>query len=282
MVYLNGQLNDQISIRDRGLAYGDGLFETIAIINNKAHNWNLHWQRLSQSAKFLGINLVDETEFINIKNKICKQLQQDKFILKIIVTRGEGGKGYQTPENQYSQWIVLSNPWPNYPLHYYEQGVDVQQLDFKLSVQPTLSQHKHLNRLEQVYAKQQLAEKYQEGLLCNTLDHVIEGISSNLYFVKNNVLCIPELTNTGVKGTVRSQVIELCKENNITFIISDYKIEDIMVSQEVFLSNSIIGLWPVRSLTLINGQIIDYRVGNIYLYLSKKINQQLGVGVKIS
>jgi 4-amino-4-deoxychorismate lyase len=276
MYLINGQIEAHFPIRDRGLAYGDGLFETIAIIDQVAHNWDLHLLRLTAGAKRLSISLPDEQTLLDGLSYFFQHINSDKFILKIILTRGGGGGGYQCPENQASNWIMLSSPWPVYPLEYYLDGIDVQQLDFQLSVQPALAGIKHLNRLEQVLARQGLSQQYQEAILCNTKGDVIEGISSNVYFGQNDILLIPSLSNSGIEGTIRSQIMTLCQQLNIKFKIANFSLDVLNDSEEIFYSNSIMGLWPVKKICLLNNDEKYFQVGKIYLKLAKIINKQLG------
>ncbi|MFK5985409.1 MAG: aminodeoxychorismate lyase [Pseudomonadota bacterium] len=279
MYLINGQLEAVLPIRDRGLAFGDGVFETIAIINNKPHNWLFHFNRLSKGAKRLGIEVPVEGDLLTgiaLLSMHKPQQQKNKFIVKIIYTRGEGGKGYLGPDKPSANCIMILNSWPTNPAEYYLQGINVQQLDFKLSEQSVLAGIKHLNRLEQVIARQQLALEYQEALLLNNKNCVIEGISSNIFFVVNNTLCIPLLNVSGIEGTIRAQVIELCLQFNIEYQIHDFSLDDIKQSQEIFYSNSIIGLWPVKKLQLLNEQVKQYPPGEVYKQLAEVINKQLG------
>jgi 4-amino-4-deoxychorismate lyase len=276
MYLINGKIEATLSIRDRGLAYGDGLFETIAIINKQAHNWDLHFERLVDGAKRLQIKMPEEKFLLEGLNLLAHSLIDINFILKIILTRGEGGKGYQCPPNHPSHWMMMSNPWPAYPDNYYKNGINVEQLDFQLSIQPTLAGIKHLNRLEQVIARQELSNHCQEALLCNTDKFLIEGISSNLYFVTNNILYTPSLDKSGINGTIRRQIISLCKEYTIQFQIADFKIESLYNCDAVFYSNSIIGLWPVKKINFKgNKKSKNLKQGPIFKKLSGIINKQL-------
>lgn len=272
---INGQAKALIPIRDRGLAYGDGLFETIAIIEGMAHNWDLHFKRLFLGSKQLKIKIPEETTLFNGFKQLLVSTKKSTFIIKIIITRGEGGKGYQCPENTSSQWIMMVNSWPEYPASFYLKGINAQQSDFKLSVQPFLAGIKHLNRLEQVIAKQALADEYQEALLSNTDNFLIEGISSNLYFVENGLLCLPSLEQCGISGTIRTQILNLCAKLDIKFQIADFTIENIYNCDEIFYSNSIIGLWPVKNIDFCNRKNKTFQPGSIYRKLAKVINGQL-------
>ena len=93
MYLINGKISPQLSIRDRGLAYGDGLFETMDIINGQLHNWPLHYNRLVDGANRLGIIPPLEEKLLDGINILLKQVKSERFVIKIILTRGEGGKG---------------------------------------------------------------------------------------------------------------------------------------------------------------------------------------------
>jgi len=275
MYLINGKISPQFSIRDRGLAYGDGLFETMAIINGQLHNWPLHYNRLVDGANRLGIIPPLEEELLEGINLFLEHKHSERFVIKMILTRGEGGKGYQCPQLQSNNWIMMDNSWPEYPDKYYLEGINVKQLEFKLSVQPVLAGIKHLNRLEQVIAKQNLPEGYQEALLNNTNNCIIEGISSNIFFSLGDVLCIPSLKISGIAGTIRAQIIEICQQQNIKYQIADFDLKQLILSDEIFYSNSIIGLWPVKNLSLLDGRELSYKPGTFYKKISVIINAQL-------
>ena len=276
-ILINGVWENKISVFDRGLSYGDGIFETIAVIEQDLHNYSLHYQRFQKGAKRLGLKVPTEKSLLRDINKLIESTSENKFIVKIILTRGVGGRGYQCPKNQSENCIISINDWVEYPQSYYSDGINVQELDFKLSVQPLLAGIKHLNRLEQVLAKKLLEPSYQEAVLLNVSEYVIEGISSNIYFVYNNVLCIPKLNLSGVEGTIREQIIRQSKQLNIEYKIVNYPINTLIESEEIFYSNSIFGILPVKELKLLNQSHIKFLPGKIYHKLSSVINKQLKI-----
>jgi len=280
-ILVNGKPETQISVLDRSVQYGDGLFETIALVNGLLHNWDKHYARLCLGAKKLDLEVPEEQllldDIIHLKdlNK-TKNTERKRQIIKIILTRGSGGRGYAIPLEQNNQRIISSHAWPNYPPRYYSQGIDIAEIPFQLAKQGSLAGLKHLNRLEQILAKKELPSNYQEAIVLDYDGHIIEGISSNIYFVIDGVLCIPDLRHSGIAGTIRAQIIGLCKQLDIPLSISKYKIENILTATEIFFSNSIIGLWPVKSFQLIaqdKTQIIQ--PGSIYQRLGTQINKQL-------
>lgn len=178
---INGQDSTTLSAQDRGLLYGDGLFETIAIRNGAPLRWERHLQRLMLGCERLGIPCPDVTTLTLESLDLCKG--HDRAVLKLIVTRGVGGRGYRAPAQLQPTRILARHPWPDYPDHA-RDGVRVRLCDMRLAQQPALAGIKHLNRLEQVLARAEWNdEDIAEGLLFDREDHVIEATMSNLFLV---------------------------------------------------------------------------------------------------
>jgi len=274
---INGTVADSLAIADRAIQYGDGLFETIAVINQQIHNWDKHFERLCNGCQVLGFSAPDEKKLLSeIESLLTQQPDMKRCIIKILLTRGTGGRGYGIPESQQNQRIITVYPWPDYPLEYYDQGVAIAEVSFRLAQQPVLSGIKHTNRLEQVLAKQKLSKEFQEALVLDHRDNIIEGISSNIYFFSDGVLCMPDLKQCGIAGTIRARIIELCQQNNILTKLGEFKIKQIREADEVFMSNSIIGLWPVKTIQLLDNETIQLSSpGPIYIRLATVINGQL-------
>jgi 4-amino-4-deoxychorismate lyase len=148
MILLNGIPQTHIEISDRGLQYGDGLFETISVYNGKAIFLAQHIDRLTASCQRLLIPAPDlDTLHAEIK-QLCQGVEQ--AVLKIIITRGSGGRGYRQPDTIQASRILSLHPFPNYPDSYQQQGITARFCDTRLGLNPTLAGMKHLNRLEQV------------------------------------------------------------------------------------------------------------------------------------
>ncbi len=262
MALVNGHEQNYISIADRGLAYGDGLFETIAWTGKYLHLWARHWHRLKEGAQRLQIKLPDEQQVLTqIKTLIAAQNRsqasyQMARVVKLILSRGSGGRGYRLPDSPEPQLIITLHPWPEREDSDYQQGIRVRVCHTMLSAQPVLAGLKHLNRLEQVMAASELTDTcYMEGLMLefSTADHlqrqtVIEGISSNVFFVREGQLHTPEIRHSGVNGTIRCELLEYAKKRGIQVQTGVYSLQDMMDAEEVFFSNSIFGILPVRQI----------------------------------
>ena len=247
VVIINGLQAVAVSSLDRGLLYGDGVFETIAVKQGKLQYWTDHLKRLEEGCKVLKLQGLE----VALLEKEVQQLVsteglQDQCIIKIIVTRGVGGRGYK-PSKQPLTRIIQLFPWPENPQSYIDEGVKVTLCDFRLSSQSRLAKIKHLNRLEQVMARSEWDDEFQEGLVCDSHDNMIEATSSNVFFQLDDALITPDLSQSGVEGVMRKQIIEYCRKNKVTVDVRNIKLSEMNQVQAMFLCNSIHAVWPVQS-----------------------------------
>jgi len=188
---------------------------------------------------------------------LCQDVSQ--AVLKIIITRGPGGRGYRPDETSTATRIVGLLPWPDYPEQYSTEGVSLRFCETRLGVNPALAGIKHLNRLEQILASREWQDtEYAEGLMLDQQGNIVEGTRTNLFMIKDGKLTTPDLSQCGVAGIMRANILELaCRlglQNEITTINS----EQLLQSDEVFVTNSLIGLWPVNRI-----EQNDYRIGPV-------------------
>ena len=155
-ILINGEAKETISIHDRGLQYGDGLFETMAVRNSKIHLWEAHWQRLSLGCEKLSISLPDKELLEKEIALLCRNKDETQFVIKLIITRGEGQRGYLFKNEQNVTRILSCHPWPEYPERYQTEGVTVHYCDTTLSENSRLAGIKHLNLMVQVLSRNEL------------------------------------------------------------------------------------------------------------------------------
>ncbi len=242
---INGVDGTQIDVSDRGCQYGDGLFETIAVKQGKAEFLDEHLQRLAEGARRLAISCPSSQQWQADIDALIKG--QNQAVLKLILTRGQGGRGYASPEEPEVTRIAMLYPWPGYPSQNREQGVNVRFCATPIAIQPVLAGLKHLNRLEQVLARNEWRDNsITEGLMQDIHGRVIEGTMSNLFLIKDDALHTPDLSGCGVNGIIRQQVIKLAKERQILTVTGEYRREDVESADGLFLTNSLMGIWPVR------------------------------------
>jgi len=167
---------------------------------------------------------------------------------KIVVTRGVGPRGYALPPHVEPSRIVSVGPVPAHPQSFREEGVRVHRCRLRLAVQPRLAGVKHCNRLEQVLARMEWTDPaLAEGLLLDTEEYLIAGISSNLFLVRNGVLLTPDLSRCGVSGVTRERVIDFAIEQALPLRVARLSWQDLLDADEAILVNSLIGVWQIRS-----------------------------------
>jgi 4-amino-4-deoxychorismate lyase len=247
IILVNGVVADSLSVHDRGLMYGDGVFRTLRVSRGIALCWPRHYKKLQQDCTALGIAcpslavLSAELTTVTRGNPDCA--------VKIIVTRGTGPRGYRVPPGITPSRVVMSSPLPEYPISHAEQGIKVRICELRLGLQPQLAGIKHLNRLENVLARQEWHDDtIVEGLLQDADGHVICGTMTNLFWVKGGQLSTPDLSGCGVAGVQRDRVLEYARKYRISCKIAPLSTSELMQADEAFLTNSVIGVWPIAEL----------------------------------
>jgi 4-amino-4-deoxychorismate lyase len=243
---VNGRLCAELSVADRGLQYGDGVFETIAVKDGLPQQWERHLRRLRRGCKRLGIKPPASKLLLKEVVSLCGQL--GRAVAKIIVTRGQSGRGYRPPVAAEPTRIVVAYPWPRYPEGVYDDGIKVRVCKMRLSCNPVLAGIKHLNRLEQVLARGEWEDEYQEGLMLDSRNRVIEGTMSNVFVIKDDALHTPKLDQCGVEGVMRQRLLELAHQQNIPAAVTELALVDLKRADGVLFCNSLIGVWPVQEL----------------------------------
>lgn len=270
---VNGEVTSSVSSQDRGLHYGDGLFETIAFVNQQPLFWEAHFQRLLNGCQKLGIVCPTDSELKSTLNKLTKTATDKlNLVIKIIVTRGDSERGYQLAKNSRPNIVLLLSTYPEYPKMYWEEGVKVLRCQTSLSTQKQLAGLKHLNRLEQVLARQEWNDEFQEGLMLNDDGQVIEGVMSNLFIVKDKSVITPSLENAGVNGIMRNVILNLCESNGIITTQDTLSFEQVADADEVFLTNSLIGVWPVKKI-----DTWSYSVGDTTKHIMQSLIKEYSI-----
>ena len=244
---VNGQPADQVSVLDRGLRYGDGCFETMALNGGRIRLWHRHYERLMYGCRRLGIQPDFDRAVLERELKMLIA-DTEQAIVRLTVTRGNSGKGYAYPEKQQPTRILSLLPGAEYPSKYREEGVAVRLCNTTLGRNPALAGIKHLNRLEQVLARSEWNDEFAEGLLFDDQGRVIEGTISNVFIVEDEKVCTPRLNSCGVAGVMRAELLERMKHLGIDAYEADIDRKRLLAANECFLSNAVIGIWPVNKI----------------------------------
>jgi len=225
--------NSTISAYDRGLNYGDGFFTTAKVVNGQVEHWSHHKARLIECAARLGFPLVDIAE---LEAHIAKSIAEHTLcVLKIVITRGEGGRGYGLPQT-CNVTVLLSVL--EYPQNYSRRL-------------------KTLNRLEQVLIKKALqTQPCDDVLVLDYNNNVIEASAANIIAIKQNKLFTPSLNECGIKGVYLQS---LCDKLAVDF--KCVSIADLLEADAVFICNSLMGVVPInrleqRSFDIVHSQLL--------------------------
>lgn len=244
--WVDGRPAESLPVSDRGLAYGDGLFETIGIRRAQPRLLERHLARLAVGCARLHIPF---DERLVRGELLAFAAEVGEGVAKLILTRGDGPRGYAAPQSVRPRRILQSGPAPSYPHAHAEQGVRLFPCTTRLAEQPLLAGLKHLNRLEQVLARSEWQDpRYAEGLLRDTSGRVIEGVFSNLLLVKDGQLLSAELSRCGVAGVMRTELLAWAEQAGIALQVRDIEYAELLEADEVLLCNSQYGVWPVRAL----------------------------------
>jgi 4-amino-4-deoxychorismate lyase len=258
-VLVNGVPETKISALDRGLQFGEGLFETIACKRGRPRFLPLHLERLEFGCERLQIAPPSLEETAAEVRELARGLES--AIIKVVVTGGEAVvRGYARSGHERATRVTIRYPWPDEdsaPLH---DGVMVRTLAMRLGENPRLAGLKHCNRLEQVLARTELGAdaSLSEGLLFSSSGNLICGTQSNVFLVREGGLMTPRIDQCGVAGVMRRVVLREARQAGIPARECELHADGLQAADEVFLTNARIGIWPVRALdgrTLVPGPV---------------------------
>lgn len=224
---------------DRGLQFGDGIFETMLLQNGRVVSIARHLQRLKLS--IVRLALPEIADFENKLQDAITALQQaaglQSGIVKLIYTRGAAGRGY-LPINTDACWYVSLNPLTTAP----HRSLNIAIGETQAGMQKQMAGLKHLNRLENVLARMECESLgSDEVLMLNAFDQVIEASAHNVFLIIHGQLCTPELNLSGVSGIMRARVLDFCARQGITCSERVIQRDELADVTSILLTNSING-----------------------------------------
>lgn len=236
-----------LPVTDRGLSYGDGLFETLLVRDGSPCQWARHWARLGQGCSRLGLPLPAESL---VKDEILEVLRgSGSGVLRLTVTRGDGGRGYAPPADPRPRRILSLYAMPEHPSAWTARGVAIRLCRTPATQNPALAGLKHLNRLDSVLARAEWSDPgIAEGLMAGPGGDIIGGTMTNLFLWDGAALKTPPIDRCGVAGTVRALAVELAARLGIACVETRLDLTDLLGAKGLFLTNSVVGVWPVRRL----------------------------------
>jgi 4-amino-4-deoxychorismate lyase len=238
-VLREGRIRLWVEPDDRGLAYGDGVFETLLVHGGEPVWWQEHWQRLRLGALRLGLPMPEEAQ---VRHE-CAALLADagRAVLKVLLTRGSGGRGYAPPPDATATVVLSRHEAPSAPA----RGLHLRWAKTTLAIQPALAGIKHCNRLEQVLARAEWQDPdIDEALMCDGEDRVVGATSANLFVLLGGRWLTPPVERCGVAGIARAWLLA----NLPGAAVADLNGADVSRADALFLCNAVRGILPVRRL----------------------------------
>jgi branched-chain amino acid aminotransferase len=249
MINFNGELvlkeNIKLTIDNRGFKYGDGIFETIKVVNKKVIFWEDHYFRLMASMRMLRmkIPMVFTLEFLEkeILKTVASLEEGTIFRVRLNVFRKDGG--LYTPKTNSINYLIEASESNYQTKETYEIDVFKDFYNYSGLLSTIKTNNRMLNTLASIYASE---NDLDNCILVNERKGVVEVANANIFIVKDNVVKTPALTEGCIKGIVRSKVIDILTKNK------DFTIEETVISpfeiqkaDEVFITNAIMGIQPV-------------------------------------
>ena len=294
---------------DRAFNYGDGVFTTIRVLNHTPELLPWHLSRLSYDTSALGIHIDIERlqsaiiAFIGEhrekvkqdadeqkgerqkrgdqksdvhKNDADKNEHQDngQYVLKVHVSGGEAGRGYARDQSQPSLVRLSVHAYPKHYDAMRQRGINAISANTALAIQPVLAGIKHMNRLEKVLIKREIEEAgADDAIVCDTNENLIEASAGNLFFFANGAWYTPSLKGSGVNGVVRQCLVQSLLNDNVTLNVGEYSLEQLKAAQAVVITNALMGIMPVSSVTFHDSITVKYAIEHAEIeYLHKLLN----------
>src|SRR5579859_4041661 len=241
--WINGRAGDAIPITDRGLQYGDGAFETMRVRRGAVRFLDYHLERLADACRRLEIESPDR---IRLRGEIARiAALRAEGILKLIVTRGSGARGYRPSGHERCTRMIS--------LHALSGAAStgaipqrVRLCTMRLGINETLAGLKTLNRLESVRARAEWTDaRIWEGLMRDTDDNFVCGTMSNLFMRRGTRLLTPKVDRCGIAGVMRRWVLEQAGGLKLAVSESRLRWEDLAGADEIFMTNAVVGIVPI-------------------------------------
>lgn len=277
LVYINGKIVPSeeavISVFDHGFLYGDGIYETMISYDGAIFKLDDHLQRLYRSASLIGLTIPLEAE--RLKSALYETLLANGLknaYVRLTVSRGDGPIGLNPDLCPQPTIVIMVQASKEYPAMLYENGVHLiiseTRRNLKEAIDPRI---KSMNFLNNILAKIEAVNRdAYEALMLNVHDHLTEGTISNIFFIKNDILCTPSLACGILDGITRGTVIDLAAREEIKIKEGEFLKEDINAANEVFITNTSLEVMPV---TMVDE--VTYPVGNITKRLHRAYKQEV-------
>ncbi|TCV31725.1 aminodeoxychorismate lyase [Vibrio crassostreae] len=291
MFWVDGESQQTVDILDRSFQYGDGCFTTMLVKGGQIQHFHDHQHRVDECLKALRISALDwdvvspwlDTALQHIQHNAlhgtknlsgskkyhnANKPHNEKAGIKLHVSRGAGGRGYSTKNIAKPRVTISTFDFPSHYSALQDSGVELGVCYQALGLNPLLAGHKHNNRLEQILMKDEMDQANEvDGVVLDISGNVIETTMANLFWRKGQAIYTPQLTQSGVAGVMRKQVLTALNQAELSVTISDYCLSQLMQADEVFMTNSILGVAPVTRIS-----DTQFNIGTVTRSLQGQLN----------
>ncbi|KAA8674109.1 aminodeoxychorismate lyase [Vibrio gigantis] len=285
MFWVDGESQQTVDILDRSFQYGDGCFTTMLVQGGQIQHFHDHQRRVDECLKALRISELDwdvvnvwlDSALQHIQNNALHETENrhetnkphdEKAGIKLHVSRGAGGRGYSTKNIAKPTVTISTFDFPSHYSAWQDSGVELGVCQQALGLSPLLAGHKHNNRLEQILMKDEMDQVNEvDGVVLDISGNVIETTMANLFWRKGQIIYTPQLTQSGVAGVMRKQVLTALNQAELSVTISDYCLSQLMQADEVFMTNSILGVAPVTRISE-----TQFNIGTVTRSLQGQLN----------
>ena len=282
-VYLNGKFIDSaqatVSVFDQGFLYGDGIFESFRSIGNQLYQFPQHYQRLLQSAKALSYPITftrEELEKILMELHLRNGLENAYY--RITITRGKGQVGFQRVSENELTCLVIGREFSGFDNRFYQEGIGLTVAKTRRNAPEAINPKiKSISNLNSLLGKlEAMASGAFEVIMLNNKDHVCEGASSNIFWVKDKWIFTPDASTGLLEGVTRSTIMRLCEETlNMRVITGEFKLQDLKFADEVFITSTSLEVMPVVKVD--NFTINQGQVGPVAHHLRKALHHDMNI-----
>jgi branched-chain amino acid aminotransferase len=262
-VFLNGRIFDEgealIPTNDRGVLFGDGIFETIRAYKGKPFRIDRHLERLRAGCRELKIAGIPPDEELKraISGLYRLNVVSGDAYVRITVTGGPFD-GSRTLERSGSPAVyIVVKPFEGYPQRYYERGMRVIISSIRTNESSPLSRLKSNNYMDNILAKQEAADRgADDALMLNSNGYLAEGTSSNLFMIRRGKAETPGIECGLLPGITREVVLEICEEYGVACETGLFEPSDLLEADEAFLTVSTGEIVPIGE---VEGSPIGFR-----------------------
>lgn len=253
MIYCNGEFIEDstpcISVQDRGFLYGDGLFETMRILNGSPVFWKNHFSRFSKGAEALSISLPhSEISLHSLSKTLIEMNSLKQGLLRIQLSRGSGKRGYSTANVKSATLLISTHSLPG-TIGIPNKGWALKTSSYRIDETDPLNQVKTCSKLKTIMAMAEAEQGgFDDALMINTKGEVVESTRANLFWMLDGAIHTAPINSGALPGITRSKVIDLCNKEGSSVVETRIQPDDLLKAEGVFATVSTYGLVDIIGL----------------------------------